>query len=302
MIRSEIDGPRLPSRPRITRKALRRAFADVVRPEQEVVVLFSGLWSIAGRFYDNDESTCPVALDALADVIIDEMLEFLGPERSLILPTYSSSFSQDRRYDPANTKPYTGAVPSASISRREFRRTLSPIGSYTVSGPRANEVLGLRCTTAWGDDGVLAWFEKVDARICTLGVSMANANGYVHRVEEALGVPYRYFKRFVGTIVDPTGRESPCAEVMYVRPLGVPVDWQVDVVYNEVKARQRVTFANEPSLSLCAADTSDLRSASFDLVGRDPYAYVRNCTAVEAWVKNGKALEMAALKPGERWP
>ena len=65
-----------------------------------------------------------------------------------------------------------------------------------------NDVMSLKSSTSWGKDSILSWMVNVDALICPLGLDWHSACSLFHIIEEDLQVPYRYFKRFSGDMLN----------------------------------------------------------------------------------------------------
>lgn len=190
---------------------------QVIAKDADVIVLHSGLFGFANRLDVPPRDIPGLVLDIVDDIV--------GPDRTLVMPTFFFGFPRERKYDDVLTRPDTGAIAQLFMNRPTSTRSAQPMNSYAVEGPRADELLSRPCTTAWGKDGVMAWFYDVDACYVTLGVGTLLSNSYYHMAEQWEGVPYRYFKRFVGERFHDGEPAGECSEVMYVRPLGYTFDF-----------------------------------------------------------------------------
>jgi len=195
----------------------RRDLAEVIPADASVIVLHSGLFGFANRLDVPARDVPGVVLDVIDDIV--------GPDRTLVMPTYFFGFPREKVFDDVLTRPDTGAIAQMFMNRPTSRRARQPMNSYAVEGPLSDVLLNRPCTTAWGKDGIMAWFYEVDARFVSLGVGSLLSCSYYHMAEQWEGVPYRYFKRFIGEHRVNGEVVGECSEVMYVRPLGYTFDF-----------------------------------------------------------------------------
>ncbi|MEI6987560.1 MAG: AAC(3) family N-acetyltransferase, partial [Rhodospirillaceae bacterium] len=214
--------------------------------------------------------------------------------------SYSFSYAKSRRYDPHRTRPETGILPQTAMSHPAFRRTLKPINNYLVAGPRAPEIVALPCSTSWGDDGVMGWVERMNARICVFGTPWHVAASFYHRGEAKQAVPYRFYKRFPGVLMHDTEEVGPCEETLFVCSLSEPpeFDWsrirpRMPEFGDIVAGRNRKIFAE-------SAQASTVIAACESILTEDPLGLLTNAETVRYWINDGRrAKEIVALPPGE---
>jgi aminoglycoside 3-N-acetyltransferase len=252
----------------------------------DVVVVHSGVWGLM-RHVDVPARDLPARLV--------EMFVRWGQEgRTVVLPTYAFEFPRTRTFDLVRTKATTGIVAETFMAHPEVRRTPQPMNSYAVIGPRADEMLALPCTTSWGRDSAMGWFEDINATYVSLGVSVLLSCSYFHYEEEQTRVPYRYFKRFSGTLLD-DGREiGTCDEVMYVRPLGYAhgfLGTEVDRRLGEQGLKRRP--AREDGVLVEAVSMNDINRLTRELLAEDPYALIveEDRDGLRRWVEDGHLQE-----------
>ncbi len=123
----------------------------------------------------------------------------------MLLPTFSFSFYRNEDFDSQATPSIQGAwSSSAGVSRvlpqpPGVVRSADPIFSVAGLGPRAEELLTRLPNTSYGKDCLHERLVKAGGKICGIGVGLAEAP-FLHYVEEAVGVPFRYKKLFTGRI------------------------------------------------------------------------------------------------------
>ncbi len=86
-------------------------------------------------------------VDGGPNVFIDALLEAVGPNGTIIMPTYSKSFhiseidtklnKKDYIFDPNSSKAETGLVPNTLVKRKEAIRSRHPMNSVTAIGKMA---------------------------------------------------------------------------------------------------------------------------------------------------------------------
>ena len=280
---------------RISDNDFEAALNEVIGPDDDVIVIYSAIWSFAHRFEGATEEAPARIFDIISSVI--------GEVRTVLFPTFTNQFVKSRRFDiVADESDCSGLLANYAMRQPGFRRTRQPIHSYIVRGPWADDVLARPCSTAWGDDSVIAWMGEVNARFCPLGLPWHFACSYYHRAEEILQVPYRYYKRFAGTLLE-DGREiGSCEEVKYSYSLQEPAKFNHTIVQPRLQEMNAIRTCSSPLIPLQSADANSIYAVTSSLLEEDIYAYVENRDQVEAWVNDGKAEEIASLSEEERWP
>ncbi|MBT5107889.1 MAG: hypothetical protein HOM25_04350 [Rhodospirillaceae bacterium] len=270
-----------------------RVLDEVVGPEDEVLAVFSGLYTFAHRFRWAPHETPTKLLDVFED--------FIGSRRTLVVPAYCFSFPRTRIFDLKRTQTDIGVLPDCAVERPTFSRLVKPMNSYMVTGPRSEEFLNLPCRTAWGQDGALAWLARVNAKILILGVPWHEACSLYHYAEELLSVPYRYHKRFHGDLRQDGISLGSCEEVMYSRSANVSPNWDHGRIYPRLVESGAVISAKHPAIPLEASHASDIVAVTCEMLEQNPYAYVTNDDEVRNWVIHGKVREIASLSEEERF-
>ena len=274
-------------------KEITRAFEEVVAPDHEIIVLYSGLWSFGHRL--------KVPAASVPNLVLDVVREFVGPERTLIMPTFSFSFCGSRVFDLSETPSETGALTQKFLEQSDVSRTQQPLSSHAVVGPRTDEILNLSCSTSWDDNSIFGWLERQNARLCVLGVPWDDSCAFFHRAEEIAQVEYRYYKTFQGEILDGGNKIGAASETMLSRPLNVLPVWDRKNNRNAMMRMGSVSKASHPSLLLEACDARDALEAALKVLEVNPYDWIVNAEEVKSWVMSGKAEEIANLSPEEAW-
>lgn len=279
----------------LTLEDIGRGFLDILGGDDRIVLLHSGLWSFGHQLRPFNEDTVNRLIDVIEDAI--------GPKRTLVVPTYTyGDFPRTGSFDLVRSKPETGILPALFLKRPGVARSHHPMNSYAVRGPLADEILGYEGETAWGEDSLMGYFRRAKALFVTLGEKWQFACAYYHHAEELARVPYRYFKRFAGEILDDGERVGPSEEVLFVKAWNVPCEDAYPGPDEVLRERGLIRAASGLGVLLEGAGLDDIISVTSEMLADDPYRFVVNRDEVEAWVRDGKADEIAGLTEARRHP
>ncbi len=152
--------------------------------------------------------------EELANIFIKALLEIIGPEGTLILPTFTFSFCKTGFFDSINTESEVGLLSKVFRKNKDVVRSKHPIYSVAVWGRDREYYLNASTTTCFGEDGIFGRIHrKGDVKIVFLGIPVYSLS-QLHYLEELTQVPYRYMKTFEGTV-----DQQPASVDFYVRDL-----------------------------------------------------------------------------------
>jgi len=151
---------------------------------------------------------------------LDTILEAIGIDGTLVLPTYNWDFCKGIDFNYKKTQSVTGVLGKVALKRDDFRRTTNPIYSFAVAGKEKNNLYNLKHLSCFGEDSPFSYFHKKNVKYLSIGVDYKFL-GFtpVHYVEEKVGVSYRYFKNFKGKYVDQNGEQKDVIYKFYVKDL-----------------------------------------------------------------------------------
>jgi len=130
-----------------------------------------------------------------ADTVIDALLEAVGADGTVLVPTLTGSEVLDAGhppvYDPVGTPCWTGRIPETFRQRPDAVRSLHPTHSVAAIGARARELTAghEHSLTPCGPDSPYGRLAHSGGYILLLGVGH-EVNTTYHLVEEIVGVPY----------------------------------------------------------------------------------------------------------------
>ncbi len=161
----------------------------------DVLYLHSGLATALRAAGTTPQEKVATVLEGVRDAV---------PDGVLAMPTFTYSFTKGERFDLARSPSTVGALTERFRAGPGVRRTADPIFSSAVLGPVPAawepRLFAVGDKDCFGEASVFEYLLEADAWLGFLGVGFAYAT-FVHRVEQRLGVPYRYRKAFEGEVV-----------------------------------------------------------------------------------------------------
>ncbi len=127
--------------------------------------------------------------------LIDGFLDQLGPEGTLVIPSYNFNLRNGDSYSRSRTLPVTGALAAAAMGMGRFRRSAHPLHSFLIAGKYTPEISSLTNRSSFGPDSPFAFFREHDAQMLVIGTPLSQAFTFVHFVEESAQAWYRSRRR-----------------------------------------------------------------------------------------------------------
>jgi aminoglycoside 3-N-acetyltransferase len=118
----------------------------------------------------------------------------LGPEGTLVIPSFNHNLEDHSHYSRNRTLPITGALATEAMKMGGFRRTSNPLHSFLVSGKHEQALTGLQNESSFGPGSPFEFLHNYQAKMLVMGTSLSNAFTFVHYVEELHQVKYRKYR------------------------------------------------------------------------------------------------------------
>ena len=178
------------------------SFADIVRALQsagvrsgDVVMVHSSLFQL-GRPADLTNR------NAVPDAFVQAFNQVLGPDGTLLVPTFTYSFCGAETFNVQTSPTRMGVLAERVRQHADSIRSVQPLFSAAGFGARAREVIEDVGKSSFGKDSVFDRLHRMGSgKYLVLGEDLWVLTA-IHHIEQAFGVPYRYLKEFTGTIVD----------------------------------------------------------------------------------------------------
>lgn len=216
----------------------------------------------------------PMADEERLDLLIGAIESAIGPDGTLVIPTFSYSFTKREVFNVLTTPSAVGMVSERFRTRPGVLRSLDPIFSFACKGTRAPELCAVPCTDCFGPESVFAVLHRWNADIVNLGCSLSRGGTFVHHVETAHGVNYRYQKEFSGTVVLPN-RETRESSVIYnVRDLTRRADADLRRLQERLLGERKMRSAEIGRSRILAVSAKDLFETAWKMLDEDPVSLI----------------------------
>ena len=240
------------------------------------------------------------------ETVVEALLRAVGPEGTLVVPTFTYPFTQDPTFvfDPAHTPSGMGAISEAARRRPEARRSIHLAHSVAAIGPLAETIATAGGASAWDADSPMRQVFDRNGRYLLLGVPYQNLTA-MHLCEVWLGLPYRKARISEGLMRHPDGSCTPLVSI------GTPpLPGHPGSDYNRLGQRMEdaglVTLGSVGNAVARLLDARDLRTTARDLARQDPHGFLRQGGAVTA-LAYGHTIESdkgehCVLDPARMYP
>jgi len=153
-----------------------------------------------------------------SQLILDSIFDVIGPNGTLVVPTFTYSFQNNNVFDHNHSPSACGVFTEYVRRQPECVRSIDASVSVAAMGHFAQEMVMNVPENSYGPDSFFHRFHRADGVICNLNFDAGST--FVHYVERCLDVPYRFDKTFEGAIRR-SGIETPDKSTLWVRHL----DW-----------------------------------------------------------------------------
>ena len=209
--------------------------------------------------------------NTLLSALVEIFKQSVGPEGTVIMPTFTYSFGEREPFDREHSKSMVGSLTEFFRRQPDVARTLHPMHSVAVWGKGAPDVLHIGKDT-FGEHTVFAHLRAVKGKIILFGVDL-NACTFLHHVEQMHAVPYRFMKTFRGTIVDQgSSYEDTCT--YFARELG-GADNDMERIGSPLRERGVLREARIGGGVISVAEAPALFEEGMRYLDTDPYGLVQ---------------------------
>jgi aminoglycoside 3-N-acetyltransferase len=215
----------------------------------------------------------PMPNEQRLDLLIEAIEAAIGGG-TLVMPAFSYSFTKGEPFDLCNTPSAVGMVSERFRKQPAVHRTADPIFSFAVRGPRAQELCAIPVNECFGAESVFGALHRLNAHIVDLGCSMSRGGTFVHYVETAHGVDYRYKKVFSGTLISSNGRTSECSVAYSVRDLTRRSDADLRRLQKRLADDGKSRTVEVGRSRIMAVTASDLFDTAWKMLDEDPVSLI----------------------------
>ncbi|KZM49936.1 AAC(3) family N-acetyltransferase [Labrenzia sp. OB1] len=141
------------------------------------------------------------SLDELCGRTVDALFDVIGPEGTLVVPTFSYSFGSDkpeRRFEPAVTPSACGSLSEYVRKLPQACRSVEPMFSVAAVGSMKKQLTEDVSKDCFGRGSFWERFLDVGGKVCNINFDAGST--FIHYVERQLNVPYRQDRGMLGEI------------------------------------------------------------------------------------------------------
>ena len=170
-------------------------------------------------------------------IVFKEILNYLGPKGTLIVPTFTPSFTKRKTFNVSSTKSEIGLFSEFFRKMRGVKRTSHPIFSVAVKGKYSNLFLKSNLNDCFGKKTIFDLLYKLNGKVVCFGCGF-NEITFTLYVEQFANVKYRYFKNFTGKI-----SKKKITTKYFVRDLSRKTDLNLFLLRDEMNKRKKLKTA-----------------------------------------------------------
>jgi aminoglycoside 3-N-acetyltransferase len=130
--------------------------------------------------------------------IFNAFFDVIKNTGTLIVPSYTYSFTKKEIFDPEKSKNICGLFSEELQKKKNVSRYLDPNQSFLVYGKNKNFFCKNPSNNSYDENSMWARLIKKNAKICNLNLNAGST--FIHYVERKIGVNYRFDKTFKGKI------------------------------------------------------------------------------------------------------
>ena len=130
---------------------------------------------------------------------LESVLDVIGINGTLVVPTFSYSFCNNEVYDKIKTDSVCGIFSEYIRKKSNSSRSDDPNFSIAAIGKNAGLFTKDCAAYSFGKNSFWERFHRKDGKICNFNLDSSST--FIHYVEKSLNVEYRYDKPFSGTSI-----------------------------------------------------------------------------------------------------
>lgn len=184
--------------------ALEEALINLKIPKYSTIIIHSSLFKFG-------------IVEGGVSTIYNTLKNVFDETYTLLMPTYTFSFSKTGDWSCINTKSETGSLTEYMRLLEPKNRSINPFHSVCIEGPQKQYLLENFSESSFGENSVYEKLYKLGAYNLSLGCEFIGGATFCHYAEELLKVPYRYYKSFPGIVTDSFNNKIDNDFKMYVR-------------------------------------------------------------------------------------
>jgi len=141
-------------------------------------------------------------IDGTPLTVIEALLEAVGDSGTLIVPTFTFSFCETRKWNRQESPSESGFITELARNQSNAKRSCHPIYSVAAFGEKSDDYKACNDKNGIGDQSPFRLLVKHDAIMSLIGVGYNQGFPLGHHIEWKQNVDYRVLKKFRGVVID----------------------------------------------------------------------------------------------------
>ncbi len=184
--------------------SLKQSLIDLKIPKYSTVMIHSSLFKFG-------------IIQGGVSSIYNMLKSVFDESYTILMPTYTFSFSKSREWSCLYSKSETGVLSEYMRKAAHNKRSINPFHSVCIEGPKTEFLLEDVPDSSFGEKSVYEKLYNLGSYNLSLGSEFIGGATFCHYSEELLKVPYRFYKYFPGNILDQNNKLVDFDFRMYVR-------------------------------------------------------------------------------------
>ena len=209
-------------------------YLDLIKIKKgDKILLSSDILKILIKFREKNNVLDP-------NTIIDLLIEKIGEDGTLLVPTYNWDFCKGADFHYYKTKAQSGSLGNICLKRKDFKRSKNPIYSFAVFGKDQKKICELKHNSCFSLDSPFGYLIENKGINIFIGIDYKEAFTFDHVAEEVAQVEYRYFKKFKGVYLDKFEKKKIETYKMYVRKLNLVKSTKIDQSFDDILIKNNI--------------------------------------------------------------
>ena len=206
--------------------------------------------------------------------LISQIVKFFSKGGTVVVPTFSYSFTKGEVFNRADTPSAVGQFSEAFRNYPGVYRSRHPIFSVASIGKYAQAFENSRIDDCFGEGTAIELLNRFNGKIICMGCDFSRIT-FVHYVEQKYGVQYRYFKNFNGFLVE-GNTKVPLTTTYYVRDINLDTGTNLTRMKNASLESGFLNISKVGRFPMTAICATDFLSLANILLKEDKYALIQD--------------------------
>lgn len=157
----------------------------------------------AFKFYKDEifqNSSLNNARETCSKLVFRAIMDRVGPEGTIICPTFSFNFIKTKIFNIYKSKSDLGYFENFFLNQKKIIRSHHPIYSIAVWG-KNKEIINPCGGFSFGANSPFSNFIKYNVKFLNVGIKWIDTCTYLHHLEHLNGINHRFYKPTIGKII-----------------------------------------------------------------------------------------------------